>query len=78
MSTHPEASDKEIFVGNTNATKIPEHLTALKTVRLGEQAYDLDGKKIPKEYMRPLIIGRSEGGQYDRIMMRRTFGENYR
>ena len=78
MSTHPEASDNEIFVGNTTSTAVPEYLVALKTVRLGDQAYDLDGKKISKDYMRPLIIGRAEAGQYDRIMMRRTFGEKYR
>lgn len=78
MLTHPETKENEVFVGNTNCTHVPDHLAPLKTARLGEQAYDLDGKKISSDYMRPLIIGRSEAGQYDRIMMRRTFGEHYR
>ena len=81
MRTHPEASAREIFVGNVcvrNGVRIGEHLASLEKARLGEQAYDLDGKKIPAGQMRPLLIDRSEAGQYDRIMMQRTFGERYR
>lgn len=62
----------EIFVGNTNVEggiKIPEHLNGLKTARLGDQAYDINGEAIDHNYMRPLFIDESEAEAYDKIMM---------
>lgn len=65
----------EIFVGNVPTYGgIPGHLRGLSTARMGEQALDIYGKKLDPAYMRPLYIGRSECAEYDRIMMRRTFG----
>lgn len=74
MSHYTGARADEVFVGNT-ATKngVPEHLRELRTARLGEQALDIEGKKLSQDYMRPLFIGRSEADAYDRIMMKRTF-----
>ncbi len=79
MSHYTGAKPDEIFVGNTKTKNgVPEHLRELRTARLGEQALDIEGKKIEPEYMRPLFIGRAEADAYDRIMMRRTFPGQYR
>jgi hypothetical protein len=74
MSKYAGAKPDEIFVGNTDAAKgIPEYLRELKTVRLGDQALDINGNKLsPAEYL-PIFIGRSEQDAYNRIMMRKTF-----
>lgn len=70
--TH-ELKQGEIWVGNTdviNGLNIPEHLIGkMKTARLGEQAYDINGKPIEIWYCRPLIIHQSEELIYDKIMM---------
>jgi len=79
MSHYIGARADEVFVGNKETKSgVPEHLRSLKTARLGEQALDIEGKKIDPEYMRPLFIGRSEADEYDRIMMRRTFPGQFR
>lgn len=79
MSHYTGAKSDEVFVGNTETKNgVPEHLRGLLTARLGEQALDIEGKKIDPDYMRPLFVGRSEAGEYDRIMMRRTFPEQFR
>ena len=67
-----ECGKDETFVGNTLLSEWkPARYKKLKTARIGEQAYDIYGKKIPKDYMRPLFIGNSELGLYDEIMMER-------
>jgi hypothetical protein len=57
---------------------VDKHLRGLTTARLGEQALDIEGKKIAPEYMRPLFVGRTEADAYDRIMTRRTFPGQFR
>ena len=70
---HAEAKKDEVFVGNLRG-ELPDHLRTLKTARLGNKAFDIDGKILSQnENIRPLFIGQSEAGDYDRIMMRRTF-----
>lgn len=79
MSHYTGSRADEVFVGNTRTKDgIPEHLRGLRTARLGEQALDIEGKKIDPAHMRPLFVGRSESGEYDRIMMRRTFPGQFR
>lgn len=74
MSKYTGARKDEIFVGNVKTEKgVPEHLRWMKTVRLGEQALDIEGKPIDPAYMRPLFVGRSEEAIYDKAMMRLTF-----
>ena len=74
MSHYTGMQPNEIFVGNYRMEDWPaEHLFGLKTARLGEQALDINGKKIDPSYMRPLFIGREELGEYNKIMMLRTF-----
>lgn len=79
MSHYTGARADEVFVGNTETKNgVPAHLLGLTTVRLGDQALDIEGKKIDPEYMRPLFVGRTEADPYDRIMMRRTFPGQFR
>ena len=70
-----ELKQGEIWVGNTDVLEglsIPKYLIGkMKTARLGEQAYYIDGKPIHREYCRPLIIHKSEELIYDNIMMSR-------
>jgi len=74
MSHYTGARADEVFVGNTQTKDgVPEYLRRLTTARPGDQALDIEGKKIEPEYMRPLFVGRAEADAYDRIMMRRTF-----
>lgn len=75
MSKYIGAHPDEIFLGNVDVSKkkgIPDHLSSLKTVRLGEQALDVDGKAIGHDYL-PMFIKRSEADLYNRIMMKLTF-----
>ena len=58
-------------MGNVTGGKIPSHISHLKTARLGKQAYDIHGGKLdPANYL-PLIIGKDEMPEYNRIMMER-------
>jgi hypothetical protein len=71
MSKYIKEKDNEIFVGNTREKEIPHYLSSLKTIRLGKQALDINGKYIDPAYMRPMFIGKSEEYEYDRIRMER-------
>jgi len=79
MSHYVGALPNEIFVGNTNAEGgITVHLRVLKTIRLGEQALDIEGKRLDPDHMLPLFIHQSEVEAHDRIMMRRAFPNQFR
>ena len=72
------AKPNEVFIGNMDSKNghpvcIPDYLAELKTIRLGEQALDIDGNKLNPDHYRPLFIDRSEEDAHHRIMMRRTF-----
>lgn len=72
MLYHPEARENEVFVGNRSVrcgVRIPTYLSHLKTARLGEQAYDVYGRPLPRHLWRPLLIDRSEEGEHDQIMI---------
>ena len=62
MMTHPEQTADEVFVGNRHGTEIPAELAHIPSVRLGNHAYDIDGRRLPQSY-RPLLVGR--GADYD-------------
>jgi len=77
---HNEAGADEIFVGNCQRdgdTLVKLQMAGLKAARLGEVAYDIDGKPLPREYA-PLLIKRSDADLYDDVMMTRTFGPHWR
>lgn len=74
MSYHTGANPGEVFVGNVTASEgIPARLAPLKTARLGAQALDIEGRRLPPSEVLPLFIGASEAQAYDRIMMAWTF-----
>lgn len=77
-NTHKDCSlelkEKEHFLGNHDVReglKLPDYLSGLKTIRLGEQAYDLNGEPIERSYYRPLIVHASEYQLYNNIMEQR-------
>lgn len=71
MMKHPEQRPTEVYIGNT-IDGVKAHLSNLKTIRLGEVAYDLKGVKIkqPTQY-RPMFISKGEYWEYDKIMVER-------
>jgi len=65
-----ELKEGEVFIGNTSRIDDfprPE-LKGLKTIRMGQQAYDIKGEIIDTTYCRPVFIHKSEMEFYDRIM----------
>ena len=75
INCNHELKEGEVWLANTNVRKaleVPSYLKVLRTIRLGEQAYDINGNKIEQDYMRPLIIHKSESKAYDKIMMARV------
>lgn len=65
-----ELRENEVFIGNTRDIDAfpPEHQKRLRTIRLGKQAYDIYGNKLPQDYCRPVFIDKSEYGLYNQIM----------
>lgn len=64
---HDECKENEVFVGNTEVEKSREYLKGVN-YRLGNQAYDYYGKKIPTDYMLPLYISKGDFDKYNSIM----------
>ena len=74
MSKYIGARENEIFVGNVfTVAGIPEHLSSLKTARLGDQALDIYGCPIDAKHMLPMFIGREEHDVHHMLCMKRTF-----
>lgn len=72
VKKHIGQSHDEIWLGNTDLATWPKpYLTSLKTLRLGGQAFDINGDKLPQDSYRPVFIHKSEHYRYDRIMMDR-------
>ena len=66
----------EVWLGNVCVNKegvvcIPKEYSKLKTVRLGEQAYCINGLPLCRNHHLPLIISKSEEPDYDEIYMDR-------
>ncbi|MDR1937991.1 MAG: hypothetical protein LBQ73_05790 [Tannerellaceae bacterium] len=70
-----EMRDGEVFLGNTYAKTWTEsyekHFKSLRTIRLGQQAYSIDGEKLSPDYVLPLFIHKSEFEKYDKIQCAR-------
>lgn len=73
-SCHWQLSKDEVWLGNTSGNErwkkgvdIPKEYADLKTIRLGEQAYCIDGKPLSRDYCLPLIIKKSEEEEYSKI-----------
>lgn len=82
MAHHEPCDPQEVFLGNHHRSRDDERIKSLadkglKTLRRGRQAYDIEGKVLPSDYV-PLFLNRSEEPRYDAIMMERAFGPNWR
>ena len=65
----------EKWVGNMDARKTEEYLSRRKSIpslRIGEQAYDIEGKPIARFVARPLFINKRDQQAYDDFMMGRV------
>ncbi len=67
---HEECHKDERWLGNMRRNKERPYLAGLKTLRLGNVAYDIHGKRLPEEYA-PIFINKKEYWEYDRIMVER-------
>src|SRR5690606_31634391 len=68
---HEEQMHDEVFVGNIRVgSDLLSHLNGV-AYRIGVQAFDLDGNKLPQDYMRPLFVKRRDYAKYDHIMVER-------
>lgn len=65
-----EIREGEIFVGNVRCDPyVPKpYLQTLKTIRLGNQAHDVTGLKLPLDMYKPMFIDKSEFDLYNKIM----------
>lgn len=67
-----ECQSGEKFVFNTRASSdLASDWPGLKTIRMGSQALDIDGRQISPDYMRPVFIQESELDALDRIWARK-------
>ena len=70
--------ENEVFVGNIGVcvtghpVRIPEFLSSLKTLRMGEQALDINGNELDPAQYRPLFIASHEEKQYGLILQERA------
>lgn len=64
------AGEKWIFNSNANSD-LAADWPGLKTIRMGVQALDIDGKAIPQDCMRPVFVHESELDELDRIWTRK-------
>jgi len=62
---HPECGTGDVFLANQPYPPKVDYAGTLKTFRLGNIAYDVDGNIVPN--MRPMIIHRSELDAFERL-----------
>lgn len=67
---YDECGKDEIFVGNTRADNDLSELPGVKC-RLGTQAYDINGRRLPTDYMLPLYVHKDSMRLYIRIYQQR-------
>ncbi len=64
----------EMFLGNATVKDLPKTLNKLKplkTLRIGQQAYDITALPLNRAKHRPLFLHGSEMPTYDKIMTSR-------
>lgn len=74
MLLHKECKKNEVFVGNIN---VIAQLDAEKEkfekygieYRVGNTAYDVHGKTLKGNVIKPLFISKKDSGKYDRLRM---------
>lgn len=68
---HKEQHEDEVFVGNTSCIIFPEkRFFELNNInyRLGDTAFDIDGKIIKSNIIKPLFIKKDSLKKYDNLM----------
>lgn len=65
---HKEENPDEVFVGNDNHCNFEDLLHQGIECRLGNTAYDIDGKKIEGNYLKPLFVSKKSLKKYDTYM----------
>ena len=70
MKNHKEEMDDEIFVGNESTLVNLVHLFELNKInhRFGNVAFDIHGKIIKANCMKPLFIKKDSLEKYDKLM----------
>lgn len=68
MKKHKEEKPDEVFVGNDNHYNLENLLHQGIECRLGNTAYDIDGKKIEGNYLKPLFVSKKSLEKYDTYM----------
>ena len=67
---HERCGYDEVFLGNIDAAKgLPEYLRGLGSAKVGYIAYDLSGRPLEREWLRPLFITRHDLAAYDKMML---------
>ena len=67
MYHHIELKKNEVFIANTKQLDIPKQYRHLKTIRVGKQAYCINGYTLSQKYMLPMFVGKSEYAELNRI-----------
>ena len=76
MNNHPEQRPNEKYLGNTHYLAVPLHLSHIPSLRYGDVAYGLEGKRLADTeqlYLWPVFVARDELHLYDEAMMKRAF-----
>lgn len=73
MAYCEKCNNNETFVGNIYTTQIEKEVEKLTSknikFRIGNLAYDIHGKILPKEQCLPLFINKDSHTKYDNMMM---------
>ena len=71
MTNHPEQQINEVYLGNTIGKAMigGDKVIHLKSLRVGERAFDLNGQPIHQSSnFQPVFISKQEFPEFDRIM----------
>jgi len=69
---HPLCGPDEVFVGNQQGAEPRHYLRGLKTMRVVQPAFDIDGNRLEeRENCWAVIMNKSDQAAYNRIMEHR-------
>lgn len=68
MKMHKEEKNDKVFVGNSNHYNLEDLSHQGIECRLGNIAYDIEGKEIKGNYIKPLFVKKNSFKKYDTYM----------